>query len=101
MGNATVVDSMIHDGLWEIYKTTTWVLPANMSPRSTASRAKRQDQFAPQFPPQGPRLPWRAGYLQSQILPISIPAKKKVSPATAFDHDESVREDATLEHCAR
>jgi acetyl-CoA C-acetyltransferase len=35
--------------------------------------------------------------LQSQILPIQLPAKKKGEPPTTFDHDESVREDASLD----
>ena len=40
---------------------------------------------------------WREGYLQSQVLPIEVPAKKKGQPPVSFDRDESVREDTSLE----
>src|SRR5580693_2380755 len=84
MGNATVVDSMIHDGLWEIYNDYHMGITGE------------QDQYALNSHRKAAAA-WRACYLRSQILPIELPPRKKGEASTSFDHDESVREDASIE----
>ena len=76
MGNATVVDSMIHDGLWEIYNDYHMgITGENVAEKHRITR-EQQDRVCAQLPSQGRRR-WRACYLQSQMLPIEIPSKKK------------------------
>jgi acetyl-CoA C-acetyltransferase len=96
LGNATVVDSMIHDGLWEIYNDYHMGITGEHVAEKHSITREEQDQFALNSHRKASAA-WRAGYLQSQILPIAIPAKKKGQAATTFDRDESVREDATFE----
>jgi acetyl-CoA C-acetyltransferase len=96
MGNATVVDSMIHDGLWEIFNDYHMGITGEHVAEKHGITREEQDQYALNSHRKAAAAR-RAGYLQSQTLPIEVPAKKKGEPPTRFDHDESVREDASLE----
>src|ERR1700685_1582054 len=96
MGNATVVDSMIHDGLWEIYNDYHMGITGEHVAEKHSITREEQDQYALNSHRKAAAA-WGACYLRSQILPIEIPARKKGEAATWFDRDESVREDATLE----
>ena len=96
MGNATVVDSMIHDGLWEIFNDYHMGITGEHVAEKHGITREEQDHMR-STPIARPLRPGVQCYLQSQILPIEIPAKKKGEPPTTFDHDESVREDASLE----
>src|ERR1700690_941519 len=96
MGNATVVDSMIHDGLWEIFNDYHMGITGEHVAEKHGITREEQDQYALNSHRKAAAA-WGACYLRSQILPIEIPAKKKGEAATWFDRDESVREDATLE----
>ena len=96
MGNATVVDAMIHDGLWEIFNDYHMGITGENVAEKHAFTREQQDEYALNSHRKASTA-MRAGYLQSQILPIEIPAKKKGQPATRFDQDESVREDASIE----
>src|SRR6202142_3162120 len=96
MGNATVVDSMIQDGLWEIYNDYHMGITGEHVAEKHSITREEQDQYALNSHRKAAAAR-RACYLRSQILPIEIPAKKKGEPSITFDHDESVREDASLE----
>jgi acetyl-CoA C-acetyltransferase len=96
MGNATVVDSMVHDGLWEIYNDYHMGITGEHVAEKHGITREEQDQYALNSHRKAAAA-WRECYLKSQILPIEIPAKKKSEPSTTFDRDESVREDATIE----
>ena len=95
MGNATVVDSMIHDGLWEIFNDYHMgVTGEHVADKHNISR-EEQDAYALNSHCKAAAAR-RAGYLHSQIMPLEIPGKKG-QPPTHLDYDESVREDASLE----
>jgi acetyl-CoA C-acetyltransferase len=96
MGNATAVDAMLHDGLWEIYNGYHMGVTGEHVAEKHGITREQQDQYALNSHRKAAAAR-RAGYLQSQILPIEIPAKGKDQPAILLDHDESVRQDATLE----
>jgi acetyl-CoA C-acetyltransferase len=96
MGNATVVDSMVHDGLWEIFNDYHMGITAEHVAEKHAFTREQQDQYALNSHRKAAAAQ-RDCYLRSQILPIELPPKKKGEPATIFDHDESVRPDASLE----
>jgi acetyl-CoA C-acetyltransferase len=96
MGNATAVDAMLHDGLWEIYNGYHMGVTGEHVAEKHGITREQQDQYALNSHRKAAAAR-RAGYLQSQILPIEISAKQKDQPAILLDHDESVRQDATLE----
>jgi acetyl-CoA C-acetyltransferase len=96
MGNATVVDSMIHDGLWEIYNDYHMGITGENVAEKHGFTREQQDEYALNSHRKAAAA-WHAGYLRQQILPVEIAAKKKGDKPTIFDRDESVRDDATIE----
>jgi acetyl-CoA C-acetyltransferase len=96
MGDAKVVDAMIHDGLWEIYNDYHMgVTGENVAEKHSITR-EQQDAFA-LASHQKAVAAQKSGAFQDEMLPVEIPAKKKGEPAGVLDRDESVREDASLE----
>jgi acetyl-CoA C-acetyltransferase len=96
MGDAKVVDSMIRDGLWEIYNDYHMgVTGENVAEKHSITR-EQQDTYALASHHKAAAAQ-KAGAFKDEMLPVEIPAKKKGEPAGALDWDESVREDASLE----
>jgi acetyl-CoA C-acetyltransferase len=96
MGDAKVVDAMIHDGLWEIYNDYHMgVTGENVAEKHGITR-EQQDAYA-LASHQKAAAAQKAGAFTDEMLPVEIPAKKKGEPAGVLDRDESVREDASLE----
>jgi len=96
MGDAKVVDAMIRDGLWEIYNDYHMgVTGENVAEKHSITR-EQQDAYA-LASHQKAAVAQKAGAFKDEMLPVEIPAKRKGDAAGALDHDESVREDASLE----
>ena len=96
LGNATVVDAMVHDGLWDSFNDYHMgITGENVADKHHISR-EEQDQYALASHRKAAAA-WREGYLQSQIVSVAVPAKKKGDPGTLFAQDESVRPDASIE----
>ena len=96
MGNATVVDSMIRDGLWEVFNDYHMGITGEHVAEKHSISREEQDQYALASHAKAAAA-WREGYLQSQVLSVEILARKKGEAPTLFAHDESVRADATIE----
>jgi acetyl-CoA C-acetyltransferase len=96
MGNAAAVDSMVHDGLWDIYNDYHMgITGENVAEKHSISR-EEQDEYALNSHRKAAAA-WNAGYFDAEVLPVEIPAKKKGGTPTMFSRDESVREDASIE----
>jgi acetyl-CoA C-acetyltransferase len=96
LGNGQVIDSMVNDGLWDVYNNYHMGITAeNVAEKYHISR-EEQDEFALNSHRKAAEA-WRECRFKSQILPVEIPAKKKGAPPERFEKDESVREDATIE----
>lgn len=93
MGDAKLVDTMIVDGLWDVYNQYHMGITAeNVAKKHNVSRAE-QDEFAVASQNKAEEAQ-RAGKFRDEILPLEIPAKKGV---TVFDSDEYIKPGATLE----
>jgi acetyl-CoA C-acetyltransferase len=94
LGHSTIVDSMIHDGLWDAYENfhmgNTGEIVAE---RYHVSRA-RQDEYALSSHRKAIAA-IRAGKFRDEIVPVSIPQRK--GDPVLFDTDESPRADASIE----
>jgi acetyl-CoA C-acetyltransferase len=96
IGNSTVVDSMMHDGLWDAFNNYPMGITAeNVAEKHRITR-EEQDEYALGSHRKASTA-GRAGYFESQVLPIEIPSKKKAQPSALFARDEAVRDDATME----
>jgi len=96
LGNAQIVDSMVHDGLWDIYNNYHMgITGENVAEKYGITRAE-QDEFALASHRKALAAIKECRF-KSQIVPVEIPAKKKGEPPTLFEKDESPREDTTIE----
>jgi acetyl-CoA C-acetyltransferase len=96
LGNAQIVDSMVHDGLWDIYNDYHMGITGENVAEKYGITREEQDQFALNSHRKALSA-IKECRVKSQIVPVEIPAKKKGAPPTIFDKDESPREDTTIE----
>ncbi len=96
LGNAQIVDSMVHDGLWDIYNDYHMGITGENVAEKFGITREEQDQFALNSHCKALSAIKECRF-KSQIIPIEIPAKKKGAPPTIFEKDESPREDTTIE----
>ncbi len=96
MGDAKVVDSMIHDGLWDVFNNYHMGMTGeNVAEKHNISR-EEQDQYALKSHKKAAAA-HKEGRFAKEILPVEVPAKKKGQAPTVLDRDESVRDDASIE----
>jgi len=96
LGNGQVVDSMVHDGLWDIYNDYHMGITGENVAEKYGITREEQDEFAVNSHRKAISAIKECRF-KSQIVPVEIPAKKKGQPAIIFDKDESPREDTTIE----
>src|SRR5438046_7033755 len=97
LGNAQIIDSMVHDGLWDIYNDYHMgITGENVSEKYGITR-EEQDQFALNSHRKAASAIKECRF-KSQVVPVELPARKKGAAAPViFDKDESPREDTTIE----
>ena len=96
MGDAKLVDTMIVDGLWDVYNQYHMGITAENVARSTASRAQEQDAFAGASQNKA-EAAQKAGRFKDEIVPVEIASKKGT---VVFDTDEYPKHGTTLESLA-
>ena len=96
LGNAQVIDSMVNDGLWDIYNDYHMGITGENVAEKYGITREEQDEFAVNSHRKAVSAQ-RECRFKAQIVPVEIPAKKKGQPAVIFDKDESPREDTTIE----
>ena len=93
MGDAKMVDTMIVDGLWDVYNQYHMGVTAeNVAKKYEISRTE-QDEFALQSQLKA-EAAQKAGKFKDEILPLEIVQKKG---NIVFDHDEYVKAGSTIE----
>jgi len=100
MGNGSLVDAMIHDGLWEAYKGFHMGVGAEMIAAKYGIPREEQDGFAAESHRRAAAAT-KDGLFRDEIVPVTIPAAKKGGEAWVFDADESIRPETTVEILAR
>ena len=96
LGNAQIVDSMVNDGLWDVYNNYHMGNTGeNVAEKYHVTR-EEQDEYALNSHRKAVAAIKECRF-KSQILPVEIPAKKKGAPTVIFDKDEGPREDTTIE----
>jgi acetyl-CoA C-acetyltransferase len=93
-GNAEVVDSIVRDGLWDVYNDFHMGITAELVAEKFGITRQEQDQFSLESHQRAVRAR-KSCFIESQIVPVEIPRKK--GDPVVIEYDESPREDASLE----
>ena len=94
MGDAKLIDSMIVDGLWDVYNQYHMGITAeNVAKQHAVSRAQ-QDEFAVASQNKA-EAAQKAGKFADEIVPVMIPQRK--GDPVAFDSDEFIKTGATVD----
>src|SRR5690349_22032317 len=96
LGNAQIIDSMVQDGLWDVYNNYHMGNTGENVAEKYGITREEQDQFALNSHRKAIEA-WKECRFKSQVVPVEIPARKKGAEPIVFDKDESPREDTTIE----
>ncbi|MGA2810572.1 MAG: acetyl-CoA C-acetyltransferase [Candidatus Acidiferrum sp.] len=94
IGDGKLVDSMIHDGLWDKYEDFHMGMTGELVAEKYGITRDEQDRFSLESHQKAVRAR-RSCFFEGQILPIEVPQKK--GPPLVVRYDESPREDTSLE----
>ncbi len=98
IGDRQVIDSMIHDGLWDVYEDFHMGMTAELVAEKYKISRQEQDKFALQSHQRAVQA-MNSCFVESQIMPIDVPQKK--GEPVVLRRDESPRPDASLEGLAK
>ncbi len=96
LGNGKVIDSMVHDGLWDIYNDYHMGITGENVAEKYGITREEQDEFAVNSHRKAIAAMKECRF-KSQIVPVELPARKKGEAPVLFEKDESPREDTTVE----
>ena len=96
LGNAQIVDSMVNDGLWDIYNDYHMGMTGENVAEKYGITREQQDEFAVNSHRKAIQA-WKECRFKTQVMPVELPARKKGDPPVIFDKDEGPREDTTAE----
>jgi acetyl-CoA C-acetyltransferase len=96
LGNSQIIDSMVNDGLWDVYNNYHMGMTGENVAEKYGVTREEQDEFAVNSHRKAVQA-WKECRFKSQVMPVEIPARKKGEPPTIFDKDEGPREDTTAE----
>jgi acetyl-CoA C-acetyltransferase len=97
MGNGTLIDSMINDGLWCSFEQCHMGMSGEVVAETYSVARTEQDLYAAESHRKAAHAT-REGWFKDEILPIAIPQKK--GAAVVVDRDEAIRDDTTPETLA-
>ena len=96
-GNQTMVDGMIHDGLWDSFGCCHMGEYAEYTAEKAGVSREDQDRFAYESHRKAIAA-IEAGKFKAEILPVQVPGK---SGPTTFSTDEAPRKDTSVESLAK
>ena len=97
MGDATVVDSMVKDGLWCACEDFHMGMTGELVAEKHGITREMQDAYALESHRRASAA-WNEGRFTAEVMPVSVPGKKNAT--TLFERDESIRTDASMEALA-
>jgi acetyl-CoA C-acetyltransferase len=97
MGDAKLVDTMITDGLWDVYNQYHMGQTAENVAKQYGITRAQQDEFAVASQNKAEKAQ-KAGLFKEEITPVMIPQRK--GDPVAFENDEFIKAGTTLESIA-
>ena len=94
MGDAAMIDSMIHDGLWSTFTNQHMGEGSDEVNRELEISREEQDTWAARSHQRAERA-WDSGVMAQEVAPVAMPQKR--GDALSVDRDEGVRPGTTVE----
>ncbi len=94
MGDSKLIDSMIHDGLWDVYNNMHMGNTGEVVAKECSIGRQQADEFAVQSHIKAAKA-WDEGWFDWETFPISVPQRR--GDAIVLNRDEGVRSDSTAE----
>ena len=98
LGHGELLDSMIADGLWDVYENFHMGMTAELVAEKYGITRQEQDQFAYESHRKAVNAT-KSGLVAEQIVPVEIPQRK--GAPVVIKTDESPREDTSVEALAK
>jgi acetyl-CoA C-acetyltransferase len=98
MGDGKIIDSMIHDGLWDSFDNVHMGMTGEHVADVYKVTREEQDAYAVDSHRKAAAAT-KAGWFTDEMLPISIPQKK--GDPLVVNTDEPIREDTSIESLGR
>ncbi len=98
LGNATLVDCMIYDGIWDVYNDFHMGNTGELVAEKYEITREMQDAYALNSQLKAAKA-IKEGKFKWEIVPVSVPQRKK--DPILFDTDEGVRGDSSPEALAK
>src|SRR5438046_8020037 len=96
LGNAKIIDSVVHDGLWDIYNDYHMGITGENVAEKYGITREEQDEFALNSHRKALAATKECRF-KAQIVPVEHPARKKGAAPIIFAKDESQSEATTRE----
>jgi acetyl-CoA C-acetyltransferase len=98
MGDKKLVDSMVHDGLWDSFHNMHMGMTGEHVADTYGVTRAEQDAYAVESHRRAARAR-SSGWFTDEIVPVSIPGRS--GDSMIFDRDESIRDDTSLDALGR
>lgn len=100
MGNRSAIDSMVHDGLWDVYSDQHMGVTGEIvAGRFKVSRGDA-DRFS-MLSHQKAETATKEGYFRDEIVAVDLPAAKGEDEGSRFETDEGVRHMVHMQKLSR
>ena len=94
LGNGVLIDSMVHDGLWDIYNDYHMGITAELVAEKYGITREQQDEYAYNSQKKAVEA-IQSGAFKDEIVPVEVPQRK--GEPVIVDTDEGPRADTTME----
>ncbi len=98
LGHGQVIDSMVHDGLWDIYNDFHMGMTAELVAEEYTISREEQDTFALESHQKAVQAQ-QAGHFQQEIVPVEVPRRKQ--EPLLLSSDEGPRDGLELAKLAK
>jgi len=88
LGNITMVDGLVNDGLTDVYNNYHMGNAAELCAKECNITRENQDEFAIESYKRSAKA-WENGWFNNEVIPVEIPQRK--GDPIVFDHDEEYK----------
>ena len=100
-GDVALVDSMSHDGLWDVFTTQAMGALTEACNAELGISREDQDAFAARSHQRAAEA-WKNGLMDDEVVPVEIPQRgSRGGDPVSFRDDEGIRADTTAESLGR